>query len=436
VPELARANGVGESPRTRNWDNGDETGTSMQLRMTTAAEAMLPGCVRLVGEITYDAAGMSPDQLWFEVPADLAGLPAQSGNAWLLALLPLAVQLEEPLRLPSPVDPQLLRGAEEIMRVWSRWVPGWRPVPIEAPLAAPHSDPDLAGRTGLFFTAGVDSFFTAYHYDEAAAARPALGRQRVDDLIYVWGYDIRLDRPEAFARKRQKLGDLATALGKRLIVIASNYRDTRLGSVDWALISHGPALGAAGLLLESRHRSILISGSAAYDCTKPLGSHPFIDSRMSTTRTAFTDYGNGFSRSDKVAWLAGRDLALRNLQVCWRSGNESNCGRCEKCYRTQLILEICGVREQATSFPPGVFRLEHVRFLRTPSPAGAYILESMIPLARAQVRPDLIRLIRAALARERRLQAAERVLNGIPRLPVLRNAIDKVKRVINRRNIT
>jgi hypothetical protein len=50
-------------------------------------------------------------------------------------------------------------------------------------------------------------------------------------------------------------------------------------------------------------------------------------------------------------------LALETLHVCWEERSEGNCGRCEKCYRTLLALEILGVRGRCQTFPPGELNL-------------------------------------------------------------------------------
>jgi len=49
---------------------------------------------------------------------------------------------------------------------------------------------------------------------------------------------------------------------------------------------------------------------------------------------------------------------LKQLRVCARDSIESyNCGQCEKCYRTVLILALLGIPPQQTSFPNSSFDL-------------------------------------------------------------------------------
>src|SRR5260221_12069170 len=117
------------------------------------------GLTRLAGEIVYDAPGRPREWIWFDVADAVAGDLSETGNPWLALLLPLAVTLREPLSLCRPVDPALREGVEALMEVWRGWYPGVaEPIPVEAE-GLPAGTPDLAPRTGSFFSGGVDSFF-------------------------------------------------------------------------------------------------------------------------------------------------------------------------------------------------------------------------------------------------------------------------------------
>ena len=60
-------------------------------------------------------------------------------------------------------------------------------------------------------------------------------------------------------------------------------------------------------------------------------------------RTDLIIDGCQYRRVDKVANIADWDVARKHLNVCWRyTPDGSNCGRCPKCFRTMLALEILG----------------------------------------------------------------------------------------------
>jgi hypothetical protein len=172
----------------------------------------------------------------------------------------------------------------------------------------------------------------------------------VDDLVYVWGFDIPLTHREAFERKLATLGRIADSLGKNLIPFATNLRETGIRQ-PWGPVMHGPALGGVGLLLGKRWKTMLLSSSFCHGDSDPWGSTAMTDPLLSTSVTLTEPYGAGHDRYEKLAFLTRYPQALETLHVCWEERSEGNCGLCEKCYRTLLALDILGIRGTA-SFPP------------------------------------------------------------------------------------
>jgi hypothetical protein len=281
--------------------------------------------------------------------------------------------------------------------VWSRWFQPLHPVPLELDLCPAPAHVTQA-RTGLFFTGGIDSFFTLLHFDEFARTRTALGLRPVDDLIYVWGYDIFLENRQAFEGKVRSLTAVAQALNKNLMTIATNLRQTRLRAYDWGPFVHGPALAAAGLLLERRFSRVLLSSSLTYNDLDPWGSHALLDPLFSTSQTRIQHYGAGFDRFQKTEFCARSDIALKHLHVCWKDSSDLNCGKCEKCYRTLLTLEMVGALERATSFPPGSFALERMREIWEDHPLVIRLYQQMRIHAIRIQRPDVVGMIDRCLA--------------------------------------
>ncbi|HEX4439958.1 MAG TPA: hypothetical protein VH854_07785 [Thermoanaerobaculia bacterium] len=320
-------------------------------RVETRAAPADPGRVRLVGEIIYDDRPGRPEELWFEVDAALADSLSRSGNPFLTALLPLAATLREPIRMEAPVDPMLHRGACEIGAIWRDWYPWLGPIEIEAP-AAPELPP--GPETGAFFSGGVDSFYTVLRGLEET------GRLRPTELVLVAGFDVRLDRDPARRRRRDRLARLAKSLGLRLVEVSTNLKETRIAAAHWNDLSHGCALAATGLVLERRYGILLVASTFDYAHLHPLGSHPLTDPLLSTAATRVLHHGAEASRGDKVEYLSRSPLAMENLHVCWRQGDDVNCGVCEKCLRTRLVLELAGASSRARLFPAGLLDLDLV----------------------------------------------------------------------------
>ncbi len=361
---------------------------------TISATASQPGFQRVAAEINY--GWWWKEALWFDVPTTVAPSATDAGNAWLTALLPLAFESGQPLKINAPVDEILLQNAAALQRIWTEWFPGRQPVRITTEPAA-HERSASGNRTGCFFTGGVDSFFSLLHFDATS------GGQKVDDLIYVWGYDIPLKNRSAFDGKMTALARIASQLGKTVTPIITNLRQTRIGRLDWATQMHGQALGAAGLLMGGRFQTILVSASLSPGDMRACGTHRLTARRMSSRTLEFLDYGSDFFRYDKTAFIAGNAVALENLHVCWVGRNETNCGRCEKCYRTLLALELLNCRQRASSFPQDGFSLENLQQLKLPTNLAAPLFEEISQAARQKNRPDIVAAVEKFLAANRRL---------------------------------
>ena len=362
-----------------------------------------PGHARLSGRIT--AAGGADEVLsvaevlWADVPEAFAADATERLDAWLLWLLPHAFETGEDLVLEGPVDAELLRNAHELMEVWACWRPGKSPVRVTAE-PADASEPRGA-RTGLFFTAGVDSFFSLLHHDEMARLHPEWNLRPVDDLIYVEGYDIPLVNRTALDHKRAALQSVAQQTGKTLITLATNFRDTGLSlrKNTWGPRVHGPAVAASGLLLGHRWDTLLLSAAVAYDEFDPWGSTCLTDPLCSTSATRVWHYGAGADRLRKIEFLALSDVAIDHLHVCWRDASERNCGACEKCFRTLLALDMAGARDRARTFPAGAFSMAMLRDLWSDREPVKRMYRKMRDHALTLGRSDVVAVIDECLSR-------------------------------------
>jgi hypothetical protein len=93
----------------------------------------------------------------------------------------------------------------------------------------------------------------------------------------------------------------------------------------------------------------LVGSSEPYDgLVLPWGSNPATDHLLSGGTMRLVHDGAGFSRTEKVAYIANDRTASRVLKVCWE-GKEAhkNCGVCDKCVRTQANFLAVGVARPA-----------------------------------------------------------------------------------------
>ena len=370
----------------------------MRLTPLDRGPGLLPGTFRLSVRSTSPAL-TGDELLWADVPEELLKDVTARLDAWLLWLLPHAFEAGEDLFLDGPVDAELLRNAHELMEVWACWRPGKKPVRVTAE-PADVTEPRGA-RKGLFFTAGVDFFFSLLHHDEMVRRHPEWSLRPIDDLIYVEGYDIPLNKRPALDRKRTALQAVAEETGKTLITLATNFRETGLSlrKNTWGPMVHGPAVAASGLLLGRRWDTLLLSAAVAYDEFDPWGSTCLTDPLCSTSATRVWHYGAAADRLRKIEFLALSDVAIDHLHVCWRDASEQNCGACEKCFRTLLALDMAGARDRARTFPAGEFSMAMLRDLWSDREPVKRMYRKMRDHALTLGRSDVVAVIDECLSR-------------------------------------
>lgn len=293
-----------------------------------------------------------PFLLWYRFPAALRPfLDPENGDPFLAALLAPAMKAGEPLTIHAAVSPRLLRAAREIQTIYHSWNDRLSPVPIEAPLRA-EATPSKArqSRAGLFFTLGVDSWYTLFkHEDEGTRTGPA-----VNDLIFVHGFDIPLRGPKAelIGEVLPRIAAVARVFRKNLISVATNIRDFSDGRVAWARIYHSAAMASIGLALENLINTLYIAGGQSYVRIYPFGSHALLDPLWSTERLEFRHDGAEATRVEKLRLIGRWPAALDQLRVCWENPDGAyNCGRCEKCVRTLVCLQAAGLLGRCGTLP-------------------------------------------------------------------------------------
>ncbi|MFE7558414.1 hypothetical protein [Kitasatospora sp. NPDC057500] len=291
-------------------------------------------------------------RLHFTVPGGEDGWLAERGDAFLAALLMPAMGLGAELVVDAPVSGRLLRSARTVMEVYAAWWERLREVRVAAgePVGA---RPGLDA-TGLFFTLGVDSFYSLLR-DGERRAEP--GHRPVTELLFVnFEQHTGPDHDRLLDRVRR----VAEHSGCRAVVVETNVRALTAPLVGWEDY-HGAALGSTALALQGLLGRCLVAASFEYRHLPPYGSHPVLDHLWSTEALDVVHDGADATRAEKVARrLAHSDLALRNLTVCWRDRPGRNCGACEKCLRTMVALELAGVLRRCGTLP-GVLDLERLR---------------------------------------------------------------------------
>ncbi|HEU4800539.1 MAG TPA: hypothetical protein VFS94_07900 [Gemmatimonadales bacterium] len=293
--------------------------------------------------------------VWFESP-DIVLVP--SIEAFVAAFLIPSLGLRRPLAVAGRACPEFVANTRQVVELAHQW---WR-----YPKRQPTYHTTLGAvsgsrgpRAALFFSGGLDSFHSLL----------ASGRH-VDDLVFVHGFDVPLiDTPRADACERL-LRDVAASTGQRVIRVRTNLRQhPELTSLHWGR-THGGALAAVGHLLSGHVTSVLISSSNPLTHRGGWGSHWALDRWWSSGSLRVEHVGAECDREQKLAAVARHPLVRQHLRVCWENRDAAlNCGRCEKCLRTQLGLLAQGELSHSTVFDhrvPIAQRLDRLQRINDP----------------------------------------------------------------------
>jgi hypothetical protein len=264
----------------------------------------------------------------------------RAGDALLAFLLVPAMASGEVLDLARlSVSRKLLETSDRIQEIYREWSEGLSRVVVKA--GSEVREPDGEG-SALFFSAGVDSWFSLLTASEAGS--------RPTHLLFLVGFDMEARHRQRVAQAMQAAREAARRYGAALVVCRSNVRELSDRLAQWSLY-HGGYLAGVALALGGVLESCYISASNSPDSIRHWGSHPELDALWSTESLRFAQAGFETNRFEKIARIAADDLALRTLRVCWQPVDEYNCGRCPKCALTMTALHLIGKLEDASTFP-------------------------------------------------------------------------------------
>jgi len=339
---------------------------------------------------------------------------ADTPDPYVLLALLAAMKTGRPLRSVSPVAFGLQGGLAAAQDVLKSFHPYLHRVSVDI---AERPVPDKASQVGCFFSGGVDSFYTLLKH-----------RSEITSLILVHGFDFSLDERRLRTRTSEAARDVAATLGMHLIEVETNARAFTDEIGPWGDMCHGAALASVAHALTPQLSKVYIASSYTYADIFPWGSHPLLDRHWSSTAIEIVHDGCEATRVEKVKAIAAHDIALRHLRVCLRTSPEwYNCGKCEKCVRTMLNLELAGALHRCATLP----RLDLTRVTRLPASnhgARTFLQENYQAAIATGADPELTEALRQGLSGryERGIWALLRKAHSAtwPQHPQLAEAVD------------
>jgi len=284
----------------------------------------------------FTRACVGPYPLWFR-HNQLSAVNRQDASPFVISALLPAMLLGEDIDVADDltVSRKLAESIGEIQTIINCWNPVFKQVRINA-RTSDGSAIETRGNSGggedpgnaAFFSAGVDSLYTAIRHDE-----------ELDALILINGFDFNMSA-EDWRRAIDRSQALATSLGKCLVLVETNLKEFTAWFNLARYANFGASLASIATLLD--FRQVFISGHGTYEEIRPSGVHPLIDPLWSTESCSIIHTGLEADRTGKLRLIRQYPELLSKLWVCWKDPG-INCGRCSKCVRSYVALQLCGI---------------------------------------------------------------------------------------------
>ena len=360
-----------------------------------------------------------PPSLWFVFPRSFARFVGDGSDAFAAALLPLAMNLGEPLTVEGIVSYRLAAGMREYQRIQSSWKPDlFREVEVECGGLRERERGRSAGAVAASFSGGVDSFHTLWaHLPENDPYPPF----RVTHCLMVNGFDddSDLENTGSFRALQRLYEPVMAAHGLELVTARTNllkFLGVGLRAQAFAAFLTAPALALGDLF----SRFYLSAGARVTDMGLfKDGSHLMLDHLLSTETMETSHEGAHLTRLEKTLAISRWPETYGRLRVCFHAtgvqeGIEAvaNCCTCEKCLRTMVTLELAGALANYACFPRQLERRD-IRRIDFASSRRDLFIPEIVAYAERVGRRDIARDLRVALFKSARIRAPiRRVVNA------------------------
>ena len=303
---------------------------------------------------TRSQADHLPKTLWFEFPREYESFLHPGMEGFVATLVPLAMALGEDIEVEAPLSPRLVFHLKRYQQIYHHWQPHfYQPIAIHCD-GYRHEEVERGKGVGLFFSGGVDSFYTLYQ--NMPENQPVPGYQ-VTHGIFLFRFDLHTHKEKSYKKFLASYQRLFDDLGLELI--PASYNDSEFvprvpgkNNFNFRGNTYSAGFSGCGLTLSRGLHRLLIASSSVFTYTKIQGSSYLHDQELSTEWFEIVHDGLVEDRMDKTSPLASWAPTYNTLRVCWwQPDGVMNCGKCPKCVRTMTGLELIGALDRYTVFP-------------------------------------------------------------------------------------
>jgi hypothetical protein len=270
-----------------------------------------------------------------------AGRLTSLSDGLVLLVLFFAMEHADVLRVRGTLSRSFLRNLRQFQEAWHCLMPGvYRVVHIQPDrLVDPMPRMWWRNRAISAFSGGVDASFAAMRHGPHSRER---WKYDVDSVLMIHGMDIRYEHVDAFRGLVTRVDPFLKARGLKRIEVRTDIRTHPKEFQSWTFSHAAQMIGIMHQLSPSFAFGILGSSEPYNRMVVPWGSMPATDHLLSGLMQIVHD-GAGYSRTQKVEYVASDAIARQTVKVCWAGPDGAvNCGRCEKCVRTRLNFLAAG----------------------------------------------------------------------------------------------
>ncbi len=287
---------------------------------------------------------INQETLWFKFSDQVTPPDDKDSDSYLLAMFMDAMHEARDIVVKGSVSRTLLSNLMEYQSAWHKWLPDqYQIIDVKVDTIREYETP-VSGAI-CAFSGGVDGAFSVWRHSQN---KYSYRSQKINMCSIVHGFDIPLSKDDAFMRAKEKAKATLTDIDIKLLPIHTNFRE--ISHISW---EHNFASVLVATLgnFKSTAGTCIIGSSYEYDHLRfPWGSTPATDYLLSSDTFNVMHDGASHSRTEKVKELYEWKVAIDNLRVCWEGENDINCGKCEKCLRTQANFLVIG-KKIPNSFP-------------------------------------------------------------------------------------
>lgn len=308
---------------------------------------------RIAARIDWEDSARTPQSLYFALEPPHRLPPEPGGSAFLVAAVLAAWNRgERRVRVEGPLCPMLRDQIRAPLRTLAAWYPELGPPPVVEARARDDRPPRGEGAVSLL-SCGVDSLATlrsnrlTFGRGHPLSVRACLLVDMVDERTP----DAPVPNPDA--GKIDAARRVCADAGAEAMMMRTNLWSLDGDGWFFAKSAFGAMYASTALCLAGAfcHAFIAASLDAEHPFV-PAGSSPLLDPYYSTGRMQVHHHGTHMSRLERTRLIAEWPVALDNLRVCVHDvRGTGNCGTCEKCIRTMLMLVALGRLEECAAFP-------------------------------------------------------------------------------------